>query len=81
MRVAIRPLPLAAEADAVVKWGEGVETFRQQARRELDAQGMSRYDLWQEPYKAIYRDGDQVLVAANPFMAPPQPHVFPHAPH
>ena len=81
LRVAIRPLPLAAEADAVVKWGEGVETFRQQARRELDAQGMSRYDLWQEPYKAIYRDGDQVLVAANPFMAPPQPHVFPHAPH
>ena len=81
VRVAIRPLHLAVEADAVVKWGEGVETFRQQARRELDAQGMSRYDLWQEPYKAIYRDGDQVLVAANPFMAPPQPHVFPHAPH
>ena len=35
--VAVRPLPLAAEADAVVKWGEGVETFRQQAKRELDA--------------------------------------------
>ena len=37
LRVAIRPLPLAAEADAVVKWGEGVETFREQAKRELDA--------------------------------------------
>ena len=37
MIVAVRPLPLAAEADAVVKWGEGVETFRQQAKRELDA--------------------------------------------
>ena len=35
--VAVRPLPLAAEADAVVKWGEGVETFREQAKRELDA--------------------------------------------
>ena len=73
VRVAIRPLPLAAEADAVVKWGEGVETFRQQARRELDAQDLSREDVREEePYVAIYRDGrDQVLVPASPFMAQP----------
>ena len=71
LRVAIRPLPLAAEADAVVKWGEGVETFRQQARRELDAQGMSREDVREEePYVAIY-SRDQVLVPASPFMAQP----------
>ena len=66
LRVAIRPLPLAAEADAVVKWGEGVETFRQQARRELDAQDMSREDLQEEPYVNKFRDCDEILVAASP---------------
>ena len=66
LRVAIRPLPLAAEADAVVKWGEGVETFRQQARRELDAQDLSREDLQEELYVNKIRDCDEILVAASP---------------
>ena len=66
LRVAIRPLPLAAEADAVVKWGEGVETFRQRARRELDAQDMSHEDLQEEPYVNKFRDCDEILVAASP---------------
>ena len=35
--VAVRPLPLAAEADAVAKWEEDVLTYKQRARRELDA--------------------------------------------
>ena len=66
MRVAIRPLPLAAEADAVVKWGEGVETFRQQARCELDAQDMSREELQEELFVNKIRDCDEILVAASP---------------
>ena len=66
LRVAIRPLPLAAEADAVVKWGEGVETFRQQARRELDAQDMSREELQEELFVNKIRDCDEILVAASP---------------
>ena len=45
VRIAIRPLPLADEADAVVAWAEdvgllrGVRTLTQEAARNLNARG------------------------------------------
>ena len=45
VRIAIRPLPLADEADALVAWAEdvgllrGVRTLTQEAARTLDARG------------------------------------------